>query len=368
MITLKRLEANNFKSLRSVTLVFPERGNVLIEGHNEAGKSTLFEAVYVALYGKPLVGEDKQAKQEEVIQHGQSHAIVQLTFSIGQQELTINRHFERGKSQQAKLVIQRPGAQLEEVNRVRAVDERILKELGNLDGDSLRNSCFVEQKELGRIEALSLAHREQAIQKLLGLERLTQLMEQFKFRRERERELDLARSYLRLAQLQAEVRAASAEESALAERLDAVKVAIQVKRLTDLDEQKEEIEKRQAECLARVQEARERLNRCATFKEYVGQCDQISHQLTAIAHTRTELLRIAGELERLDTIKQVELPQARVYLRNVSAAAEAVIQTVQARKRVQAAEEAVREAQRSLKELEQAEAEQQQREDELSRA
>ncbi len=44
------LEANNFKSLRSVTLVFPERGTVLIEGHNEVGKSTLFEAVYVALY------------------------------------------------------------------------------------------------------------------------------------------------------------------------------------------------------------------------------------------------------------------------------------------------------------------------------
>ncbi|HLQ30642.1 MAG TPA: AAA family ATPase, partial [Ktedonobacteraceae bacterium] len=273
MITLKRLEANNFKSLRSVTLVFPEHGTVLIEGHNEAGKSTLFEAVYVALYGKPLVGEDKQARQEEVIQHGQSHTMVQLTFSVGQQELTISRHFERGKSQQAKLVIQRPGAQQEEVNRVRAVDERILKELGNLDGDSLRNSCFVEQKELGRIETLSLDQRKQAIQKLLGLERLTQLMEQFKFRREQERELILAQSYLRLAELQAEVRTASAKESELAERLDAVKVAIQVKRLTDLEKQKEEIEKHLIECIARVQEARDRLDRCETLKEYASQCD-----------------------------------------------------------------------------------------------
>ncbi len=368
MITLKRLEANNFKSLRSVTLVFPERGTVLIEGHNEAGKSTLFEAVYVALYGKPLVGEDKLARQEEVIQHGQSHAIVQLTFSVGQQELTISRHFERGKSQQAKLVIQRPGGQPEEVNRVRAVDERILKELGNLDGDSLRNCCFVEQKELGRIEALSLAQREQAIQKLLGLERLTQLMEQFKFRREQERELILRQSYLKLAELQAEVRTAFAEETALAERLDAVKVANQVKRLTDLGEQKEKIEKLLGECMVRVQEARDRLKRCDTLKEFVSQCDQVSHQIAAISHARTELLRIAGELERLDNIEQVELPQARVYLRDVSAAAEAVTQALQARKRVQEAAEAVREAQRRLKELEQSEAEQRQREDELARA
>ncbi len=326
MITLKRLEANNFKSLRSVTLVFPEHGTVLVEGYNEAGKSTLFEAVYVALYGKPLVGEDKLARQEEVIQYGQSHAMVQLTFSVGQHELTISRHFERGKSQQAKLLIQLPGAQPEEVNRVRAVDERILKELGNLDGDSLRNSCFVEQKELGRIEALSLDQR------------------------------------------QAEVRAASAEESELAERLDAVKVAIQVKRLTDLKKQKEEIEKRLTECIAQVQEARDRLSRCTALKEYVSQCDKVSHQITDISHTRTELLRIAGELERLDTIEQVELPQARVYLRDVSAAAEAVTQAVQARKRVQAAAEAVREARGSLKELEQVEAEQQQRENELAHA
>ena len=368
MITLKRLEAHNFKSLHSVTLIFPEHGTVLIEGYNEAGKSTLFEAVYVALYGKPLVGEDKQARQEEVIQHGQSHTMVQLTFSVGQQEVTISRHFERGKSQQANLIIQRPGAQQEEVNRVRAIDERILKELGNLDGDSLRNSCFVEQKELGRIEALSLDQRKQAIQKLLGLERLTQLMEQFKFRREQERELILAQSYLRLAELQAEVRTASAKETELAERLDAVKVAIQVKRLTDLGKQKEEIEKRLIECIARVQEARDLLYRCEALKKYASQCDQISHQITAISHTRIEVIRIAGELERLDNIEQVELPQARVYLRNVSAAAEAVTQTVQARNRVQAAEEAVREAQRSHEELAQAEVEQQQREDELARA
>src|SRR5579883_2201602 len=169
MITLKRLQATTFKGLHAVDLVFPDRGSVLIEGYNEAGKSTLFEAVYVALYGKPLVGEDKQARQEEVIQFGQSHAFVELTFNVNQQEMTVSRHFERGKSQQAKLVIVRPGAQPEEISRVRAVDERILKELGNLDGDSLRNSCFVEQKELGRIEALRRSDREQAIQKLLGL-------------------------------------------------------------------------------------------------------------------------------------------------------------------------------------------------------
>jgi len=368
MITLKRLEVNNFKSLRSVTLVFPEQGTVLIEGYNEAGKSTLFEAVYVALYGKPLVGEDKLVRQEEVIQYGQSHAMVQLIFSIGQFEFAISRHFERGKSQQATLLIQQPGAQPEEVNRVKAVDERILKELGNLDGDSLRNSCFVEQKELGRIEAMSLDQRKQAIQKLLGLERLTRLMEQFKYRREQERELIQAQNYLKLAQLQADIRAASAEEAELGKRFDAVKVAVHVERLSGLNAQNEELEKHLQDCKIRTVEARKQLTRCATLKEYVNQCDEVSHQIVAITHARTELLRLAGELERLHAIEQVELPQARAYLSDVSAAAEAVGQTMQARSAVQSTKEAVWKAQRLLEGLKQAEDEQRQREDEVASA
>lgn len=368
MITLKRLEVNNFKSLCSVTLVFPEQGTVLIEGYNEAGKSTLFEAVYVALYGKPLVGEDKLARQEEVIQYGQSHAMVQLIFSIGQLEFAISRHFERGKSQQAKLLIQQPGAQPEEVNRVKAVDERILKELGNLDGDSLRNSCFVEQKELGRIEAMTLDQRKQAIQKLLGLERLTRLMEQFKFRREQDRELFLAQNYLKLAQLQAEICAASAEEAELEKRFDAVKVAVHLERLSGLNAQKQQLEKHLADSKVREEEARKQLTRCDTLKGYVNKCDEVSPQIVAITHARNELLRLEGELKRLHTIEHVELPQAKAYLRDVSDAAEALAQTMQARSAVQSTKEAVREAQRLLEELKQAEDEQRQKEDEVASA
>src|SRR5215467_5258816 len=225
MIILKYLRANNFKSLRSVYLLFPERGSILIEGQNEAGKSTLFEAVYVALYGKPLVGEETVARQDEVIQHGQVRAFVQLAFSVGQLTLTVTRHFERGRAQQARLKIQRPGAPEEVIQRVRAVNDRVLKELGKLDGDSLRNSCFVEQKELGRIEDLVPADRERAVQKLLGLDRLTRMMDELRFKREQRVELELAEHRLQLAQLQVEGAAAAAREGELAERLDAVKIA-----------------------------------------------------------------------------------------------------------------------------------------------
>ena len=143
MIILRRLRAENFKGLSTVDLTFPERGSILIEGHNEAGKSTLFEAVYVALYGEPLVGEDSRPRLEEVIQHGQPQALVELRFAVGVDELTVERILRRGHAQRARLTIRRPDGSEDTVGKVSAVNQRILDELNNLDGDNLRNSCFV---------------------------------------------------------------------------------------------------------------------------------------------------------------------------------------------------------------------------------
>lgn len=368
MITLKRLEATNFKGLSSVDLIFPPRGNILIEGYNEAGKSTLFEAVYVALYGKPLVGEDSRARQDEVIQYGQSLATVQLTFSVGPQELMVSRIFERGKSQRATLTIQPLGLQSELINRVRVVDERILKELGNLDGDSLRNSCFVEQKELGRIEALNRAQREQAIQRLLGLERLTKLMDEFKFRREQERELTLAEKYVTLACAQAEVHGAIIQEAKRAERLDAVKINSQVTLLVGLADQLEEAEELLRKSILRSHKASERLDHCKQIKEQMARCDQTGQQMTEVQHTRQGLRQVEEELVKLENIERVNLPQALSYLSDVYAAAHAVALHQQARKQFQEAQETMREAERNLQSLTQAVAEQQKRVEELIRA
>jgi DNA repair exonuclease SbcCD ATPase subunit len=289
VIILKHLRAENFKSLSAVDITFPERGSVLIDGQNEAGKSTLFEAVYVALYGKPLVGEDNRARLEEVIQYGQSKAIVQLVFRVGQHELSVRRTIERGKQQQATLIIQNPEVQQEVVNSVTAVGERILKELGNLDGESLRNSCFVEQKELERIEDLPQAKREEAIHKLLGLERLNRLTEQFKVKRERKLDLSVAERYLKLAELQDEVRQASAQEKDMAEYLDAVKVASQMKNLSDLETQRGEVEKSLTECTQRLEEARECLGQCESLKKQISLCDQATQEIAKVHQVQNTL-------------------------------------------------------------------------------
>src|SRR5260370_38555795 len=167
-------------------------------------------------------------------------------------------------------------------------------------------------------------------------------MEQFKFKGGREREIILGESYLRLARLQAEVRATSVEEARLAEHLDAVKVAVQIKHLSELEQRRVEVKEHLAECEARAQKARERLERSAVLRENLNQCDQAGRKLADVFHAHHEQDRIARELDRLAPIKQVELPEARTHLNEVSTTAEAVGPTTQARKPEQEATRTVR--------------------------
>ncbi len=91
MILLERLKVDRFKGLRDVDLVLPKRGSVLVEGLNEAGKSTLFESVYFALYGSLLASEDNRGSLESAIGYGASEATVELAFRVAETRLLVTR-------------------------------------------------------------------------------------------------------------------------------------------------------------------------------------------------------------------------------------------------------------------------------------
>lgn len=355
MIILRHLRAENFKGLRAVDLSFPERGSILIEGHNEAGKSTLFEAVYVALYGEPLVGEDTRARLEEVIQHGQPQAFVELRFAVGVNELTVERVLRRGQAQRAQLTIRRPDGAEETVSRPAAVNRRILDELNNLDGDNLRNSCFVEQKELGRLEDMDSSKREQAIQKLLGLERLTKLGEQFKFRREQERELQRARRLLELAQAQADIRAAEAEEGELAERLDAATIAVHLAQHAVLESAQAATQEKLARWAEQERALRNRLTQVDQVRAQLDACRDAEQQFDKATTQREAVGRLEDELSKLDVVEQQTLPEARAQLTDIESVLALVVAADQRREAMRSANTTVQDAQRAVEALERAE-------------
>ncbi len=182
MIHLRRLAALQFKQLDRVDLELPERARILVKGLNEAGKSTLFEAVFFGLFGQPLGGQGARSL-DDLIRYGADSAQVDLTVGLsGGRALEIRRQLRRGKPNIWELDLLRADGGLEEqIRGNREVNLRVAAELG-FDAESLLNTCFVEQKKLDKLEGMNRAEREQSLMKLLNLDHLLAVAERLKVR------------------------------------------------------------------------------------------------------------------------------------------------------------------------------------------
>ena len=203
MIHLKRLYAHNFKQLEEIELHFPDRARVLVQGKNEAGKSTLFEALYFALFGSALATESGARGLEDLIRYQVEKARVELDLQVDARLFKIRRTIVRGKSNAWELDIQ-SGDTVDEIRGNTAVNKRLIGELG-FDGDALLNTCFVEQKKLERLEGLNRAKREESLAKLLNLDALVQVENDLKIRAEDKQELERLKQRADLAAIQAEL-------------------------------------------------------------------------------------------------------------------------------------------------------------------
>ena len=170
MFKIKSLKVAGFKRLDlPERLEFPD-GRLLIHGRNESGKSTVLEAIHYALYGNAL-RPTKRASNEDVINYGRSEAIVELEFSIDDNEYMVRRVLKKRGANTHILSERRPDGGLSRVTSgARSVNDQILEILHGIDSDALLNSCLVEQKELGKLEASLKQERIKAMSSLLNLE------------------------------------------------------------------------------------------------------------------------------------------------------------------------------------------------------
>jgi exonuclease SbcC len=170
MFMLTSLKASGFKRLDlQDKMGFPD-GRMLVHGRNESGKSTILEAIHYALYGFAL-RPTKRAGKEDLICYGKSSAVIELEFSIDDAEYQIRRELKR-KGSNVHILNRRDGdGSLSRVTRgATAVNSHILEILHGIDSDALLNSCLVEQKELGKLEASNKQDRIKAMSSLLNLE------------------------------------------------------------------------------------------------------------------------------------------------------------------------------------------------------
>jgi DNA repair exonuclease SbcCD ATPase subunit len=309
MIILKYLAVENFRLLREINLHFPQRGSILIQGPNEAGKSTLFESIYFALYGEPLVSEQRRRTLDDLISYGSTHAAVTLTLSIGVTEMTITRSIERGQGQQVTLYVQRLGMPEEAaITDVSSATSRIIAEMGSIDGETLRNTCLVEQKDLNRLERLRGSEREATVRKLLGLEKLTRLAEQFKVTERDELLLIESAERLQLAEIQARIPELSKELGHIETILDAVTVS---EDLAEMSQQEAEIVE-QEHALEELQIKRHELKgdqgRIQQLKKADAILGEIITAYDAMAEAQREIPELERQIAELDRREREELP------------------------------------------------------------
>ncbi|MGZ3601013.1 MAG: AAA family ATPase, partial [Ktedonobacterales bacterium] len=354
MILLRRLRVHALKQLRDVDIWFPRHGSILIEGQNEAGKSTIFEAIYFALYGAALVGEERRATLDDLIPHGAPAASVELTIvagETGQTTLEIQRSQSRAvdgrrRAQQARLVVRRAGARTEELHGPSAVNERIQQELSGLDGDALRNSCFMEQKALDRIEALSRDQREVAVAKLLGLERLSRIEREIeKACKEHTQHVELTRRMAQLAELRADAadRARSVAEGEARLRAARVRALVAERDRIESGAGDEWNEEQRATVLAQQATLQARIERDESVADLLNRIERQGVSLAQLQAMQEQQRRDQDELDalaqvgvdagmldaRLDALQAAESTMRDVALRRGNLRWAHDVQTVQ---------------------------------------
>lgn len=318
MILLRKLEVHNFKQLENLKLWFPEKGSFLVEGANEAGKSSLFEAIFFGIFGRPLVGNLTDLVN---FQETAKKSTVELEISAEGEVLHIFREIPKQGSQTAFLIVKtEEGKEIDRISKVKAVNERIEGSL-KFDYQAFLNSCFVEQKKLGKLEEATTQERRNALSKLINLDFMLELEEKFKITLDDRNRLNSLKDREELARIREELKP-------LEEKLKRVERQI---RLLSLKGNLENLEKNQAEIeewkkkislleskkveLKNQIEALERMNSLATeiriflssrqnLTNLKKQMGQVEEELEELKHKKESLPQFEVQISRLKALKK----------------------------------------------------------------
>lgn len=138
---LKRLLLKNFRRFDQIEITF-ERGLNLIKGPNEAGKSTLQDAIIVGLLDRPT-GKQRERKFQK---WGQDRLYeIDLTYlSLSGEKYTISKNFES----ESHIII---GPQGEDKSKA-GLDEAVMDAIGTLSHDLFVSTACIRQDAMTEMD------------------------------------------------------------------------------------------------------------------------------------------------------------------------------------------------------------------------
>lgn len=287
---IKKLTLKNFKQFKEMTVDSFPHGLIGLVGKNGAGKSTIFEAIYYSLFGKPLSGAIGHLRND----HSENEPVSVIMEFEEKGELYRVIRGMRGKSNapDASLHINKPelGAHHFELlaETSTPVNREIYKIL-RIDANSFKNSFFAQQKETAGIISGTPAKREESFKKMLGFDKYDDLVNKITiYIKSYEAEAEAIKKYL----IGDEVVAENKEKIAALEiSLAAIKVSLED--LTKQAEVKRKEKDLQAEKVNKLEEIR------IKFTE-LGK--KITKNETSIANSKEHIEKLIQEIARLEQI------------------------------------------------------------------
>ena len=183
------MQLKNFKCYQEKSFEF-SFGLTGIIGRNGAGKSTIFEAIFFALYGE--TGRNKEELKNSSAE-SKDEVAVTLEFILNGKEYRIERSL-RGKNLTAKAELYNAAELI--ASSVTGVNEAVTKLLG-MSKEAFVNTVFASQKELTKLSQLGNDERKRIIRRLLGLERVDRLQMRIGLEiRDLNREIKVAKEHL----------------------------------------------------------------------------------------------------------------------------------------------------------------------------
>jgi exonuclease SbcC len=177
VVVIRRVRAVNFRRLDLKEPLELERGVVFIKGSNEAGKSTLIEAILFGVYGDyRIVGSlrgNPQAGYSDVISHHARRAVVEVEFEVDGKAYRVERSLERTRDSisqsTARLIEITENGEKLVASTVSGVNEQIVKLL-RVSWREMLTTNVVAQKDLERIIRMRGDDRERVVNLMMGLE------------------------------------------------------------------------------------------------------------------------------------------------------------------------------------------------------
>ncbi|ACV24480.1 AAA family ATPase [Methanocaldococcus fervens] len=158
---INSITINNFKSHVNTKITFND-GIIAIIGENGSGKSSIFEAMFFALFGADALRR-MGLTYDEIITKGKKAMSVELDFEVNGNSYKVVREYDGRSSAKLYKNNELYAKTVNEVNRA-------ISEILGVDKDMFLNSIYIKQGEIANLLNLPPADRKEVIGKLLGID------------------------------------------------------------------------------------------------------------------------------------------------------------------------------------------------------